>query len=332
MEMFSKEIDDYPLTYDDFVIKKKVKQKWLGSQLHEGGPAASHLATVEERRGRTTGAIFELKSCLEDIRLNSVGGISAGLQIYEMSIIPMLLNNGGTWTGVGEDTVNELEKLQTLFLSVLLAVPLSVPRPALGWETKSVGMIHRLNKMKLNLAYHIKTLDEGDLANQVLEEQIKYEWPGLASEVRELCKELEIDNIMDEKPTVSKASWKNTVNKAVHKQNEKELRQSIENYSKLDDLQGDKHWEIKDYLKTLTMSEARVNFSLRAKMFPCKLNYSSDPKNSSELWKCDSCTSSIDSQSHILWCPAYSKLREGKTLDNNRDVIRYFQKVLQIRS
>ena len=78
---------------------------------------------------------------------------------------------------------------------------------------------------------------------------------------------------------MSKASWKHTVNKAVHRQNEKELRQSMENYSKLDELQGDKHWEIKDYLKTLTMSEARVNFSLRAKMFPCKLNYSSDPKN-----------------------------------------------------
>ena len=152
METIRKEIDDNPLTYDDFVIKKKVQQKWLGSQLHEGGPAASHLATVEERRGRTTGAIFELKSCLEDIRLNSVGGISAGLQIYEMSIIPMLLNNGGTWTGVGEDTVNELEKLQTLFLSVLLAVPLSAPRPALGWKTDKVGMIHRLNKMKLYLA------------------------------------------------------------------------------------------------------------------------------------------------------------------------------------
>ena len=153
----------------------------------------------------------------------------------------MLLNNGGTWTGVGEDTVNELEKLQTLFLSVLLAVPLSAPRPALGWETKSVGMIHRLNKMKLNLAYHIKTLDDGDLANQVLEEQSKYEWPGLASEVRELCKKLEIDNIMDEKPKVSKASWKNTVNKAVHRQNEKDLRESMEEYSKLEEMKGSLH-------------------------------------------------------------------------------------------
>ena len=118
----------------------------------------------------------------------------------------MLLNNGGRWTGVGEDTVNELEKLQTLFLSVLLQVPFSAPRPALGWETEPVNMVRRLNKMKLNLAFHIKTLDEGDLANQILEEQIKYEWPGLASEVGKLCKRLKIDNIMDGKPTMSKAS------------------------------------------------------------------------------------------------------------------------------
>ena len=138
---------------------------------------------------------------------------------------------------------------------------------------------------------------------------------------------------MDENPThMSKASWKNLVNKAVYKQNEKELRQSMEKYSKLDELKDDKCWEIKDYFRTLTMSEARVKFSLRAKMFPCKLNFSSDPKNSADLWKCDSCTSFIDSQSHILWCPAYSKLRQGKTLENDKDVIGYFQKVLQIRS
>ena len=52
------EIDKNPLTYDNFVIKKKLQQKWLGDIIHEDGPAASHHATVVERRGRTTAAIF----------------------------------------------------------------------------------------------------------------------------------------------------------------------------------------------------------------------------------------------------------------------------------
>ena len=41
-----------------------------------------------------------------------------------------------------------------LFVTIakLTIVPLSAPRPALGWKTDKVGMIHRLNKMKLYLA------------------------------------------------------------------------------------------------------------------------------------------------------------------------------------
>ena len=38
-----------------------------------------------------------------------------------------------------------------------------------------------------------------------------------------------------------------------------------------------------------------------------------------------------NSQSHILWCDAYSKLREGKSLDNDRDIAQYYYKVMLIR-
>ena len=39
----------------------------------------------------------------------------------------------------------------------------------------------------------------------------------------------------------------------------------------------------------------------------------------------------IDSQSHILWCDAYRKLREGKSLDSDRDIAQYYYKVMLIR-
>ena len=172
------EIVDNPLMYDNFVVKNKKQQKYLGDIIHEDGPAASHFATVVERRGRTTAAIFELKSVLEDIRLEAAGGLIAGLDIFEMAIIPMLLNNTGSWSDMDEITLKELEKLQTLFLTVLLAVPASVAGPALLWDTSTLSMKNRIDKRKLNLAYHIRRLDDNSLAKQVMDEQVQKHWPG----------------------------------------------------------------------------------------------------------------------------------------------------------
>ena len=62
------------------------------------------------------------------------------------------------------------------------------------------------------------------------------------------------------------------------------------------------------------------------------INFSSDPKNMAELWRCSSCQTNIDTQCHILWCQAYAKLREGKSLDNDHDLVQYFQQVLNIRT
>ena len=62
------------------------------------------------------------------------------------------------------------------------------------------------------------------------------------------------------------------------------------------------------------------------------MNYLNNPKYKSELWLCDSCETMIDSQSHVLYCPAYMQLREGKSLTSDSDNVEYFKKVLEIRT
>ena len=54
------------------------------------------------------------------------------------------------------------------------------------------------------------------------------------------------------------------------------------------------------------------------------------PQNEKSLWQCDSCQTSIESQSHIMWCPSYSELREGKDINNDNDLIEYVKSVLKI--
>ena len=136
--------------------------------------------------------------------------------------------------------------------------------------------------------------------------------PGLAREVKSLCNELEISNIIEEIPGVSRASWKNVVKKAIKKRNETELKDRIQHYSKLEEMKAETRCQRQEYLSSMSMAEARVKFRLRTFTFPCKMNQVSDPRHRAELWRCDSCSSlldpdssnSIDTQSNILWCPA----------------------------
>ena len=39
----------------------------------------------------------------------------------------------------------------------------------------------------------------------------------------------------------------------------------------------------------------------------------------------------ISIPSHIMWCPSYATLREGLDIDNDLDVVHYFQSVVKIR-
>ena len=71
-----------------------------------------------------------------------------------------------------------------------------------------------------------------------------------------------------------------------------------------------------------------MKFRMRTKMSKTKMNM----KNMHRKWLCDSCETANDSQSHVVWCPAYSKLRAGKNIDSDEDLINYFNKVLAIRS
>ena len=99
---------------------------------------------------------------------------------------------------------------------------------------------------------------------------------------------------------------------------------------KLEVLKGEEY-QLKDYLKEMSMKESRMFFRIRTRMITCKLNQSSDTCNKASLWRCEDC-GYVDSQSHIIHCPAYKELREGKSLESDTDLVEYFTKVLHLRA
>ena len=106
----------------------------------------------------------------------------------------------------------------------------------------------------------------------------------------------------------------------------------MERLSKLQEYgESEETYELKEYIKKMNMHDARINFQLRSKMFPCKNNFKNDPENTASKWLCKVCMQ-VDSQSHILTCSAYKQLREGKSLDSDQDIVDYYKKVLRIRT
>ena len=89
-------------------------------------------------------------------------------------------------------------------------------------------------------------------------------------------------------------------------------------------------FEVKPYIHNMKLRNARTQFRIRSSTIPCKMNMKSNAKFAADLWKCDECFS-LDSQSHILWCEAYAPIREGKSLDNDNDIVQYYQEVMKIR-
>ena len=52
-------------------------------------------------------------------------------------------------------------------------------------------------------------------------------------------------------------------------------------------------------------------------MIKTKMNMKNDKKFADELWRCDD----IDSQAHIIWCPVFAPLREGKDMKKDSDLV-----------
>ena len=69
--------------------------KYLGETI-SGSVADSIEATIKKRKGQAMIAINEITNLVNDTRSKSIGGIEVAIKVFELAIIPYLLNNTGT--------------------------------------------------------------------------------------------------------------------------------------------------------------------------------------------------------------------------------------------
>ena len=223
-----KQISSNPLKLCKHEMKPSKAEKYLGDMISEDGLGESAHATVLGRKGQTLMATMEITSVVNDCRVTSVGGLVAGIQIWESSVIPFLINNCETWVELKPKTVKLLDDLQLKFLRILLATPTTCPYPTLLWDTGCLAMSHRIAQRKLLFYHHLVNLPADSLASQVAAIQERLGFPGLVHECKSLMKIYALSNIK----SYSKVQWKNTVKKAIVTANQNDLSEKAKDYKK----------------------------------------------------------------------------------------------------
>ena len=91
-------------------------------------------------------SIIEIKSILNDCRLKTKGGILAGLDLWELGVMPMLLNNSSTWYNISQPAITRLEGLQNDMFRNLFNTPRTTPKISLWWDLGALPIEFRIKK------------------------------------------------------------------------------------------------------------------------------------------------------------------------------------------
>lgn len=199
----------------------------------------------------------------------------------------------------------------------------------IAWSLGMISLEHRINENKLIFLQYLIDQDESNLSKEIFHIQKSMNFPGFIPEMRNLIDRYKLPDNIDGKQ-ITKTKWKATVKADIKTTYEKELKEKMTTSKLKDGPMVGENFGKKDYILSMKLCDARTNFRLRSNTSNVKLNRKSDPSYAAKLWKYDDCTS-LDTQSHIMWCPAFTPLREGLDVDNDNDIVHYFQQVFRLR-
>ena len=255
-----------PVMLGKVVLKEKCSEAYLGDILCSQGLRASTEASIRERTAKVKGSIYELRALVEDFRMQSVGGMTAGIDLYESCIVSSLLSNSGTWTEIGETEIELLDEKQNTFCRALLQLPKSTPKPSLRASLGLLGMRWRVMESKVLLVLAIRRQEEGGLAREVLEEQLAMGFPGPGKEVSSIC-----EGCAGLPDACRMEVTKEEVKEAIRLDHLMKLKGEMSGKKKLEELSRCDLRRAQDYVGW-RVEECRMAFRLQNKMFDCRVN------------------------------------------------------------
>ena len=330
-ENMQKKLEETPLLLCNQNMKQVDNYPYLGQVVSEKGVSDSSLKTINKRYGIAYKAIFEIKAIMEDSRSKVPGGFLTATTIWNMAVLPALLNSAECWLEIPKAGMEKLDRLQETFYQVLLNTPRTTPKPGLYWFTGGMLMTNIIMVKKVLFLYHLIHLQKDSLASEILQVQRQIELPSLWTECLQYL--LDLDISLEELNDLTKQQFKRRVQCAAKEKNRKDLLTLIEPYRKLSFAElSEEDFETKPYFHELNLQQARLRFAIDTKMLrTIKSYYPSDKKNEDDFWECQHC-SRIDSVRHLLRCPFFEELRVNKNLHSNQeDLVEYFRQIINVR-
>ena len=326
----SQELQNNPLKCGRVTIEEKLVHKWLGQYISSEGLSASVDETVAAREGKIRGACLEIAQIVNDWRSQAVGGMESALLLWEACCLPSLLNGAGTWVEISPKTEEKLNALQRWFVRLIYQVGPGAPLSSLLWDTALLDVGLLIWREKLMMVIHIRCLAEGSLAHWLNKEQVCNIWPGLASEMEEICTKLQIENCKSTK--LNKKDYRQVITDACHKMNELRLRAQAKGKEKCDRIMSENYGK-KSYIGRKLISDVRQFYRSRVGMQPFAGNYSKCKTYEKTDYLCR-CQEDRETESHLMSgkCKFYNDIREKyDDFSSDEELVSFFPEVLERR-
>ena len=320
------EVMTNPIMFCQKQMRLSESEKYLGDYMCTS-LSESVFVTVQRRKGLAMRLISELKVTIEDVRINTVGGLTAGLEIWKLAIVPFLYNNSETWVAIPKKALNVLESIQNAFFVSLFGTSRGCPIPIFYWDTGLLTVENFIIQKKLLFYHHLLTLNDDTLAKEVLLLQEENELPGLVLECKEHLSQLDITS---DPRCYSKLLWTRIIKYNIHKFNRSQLLDRIKTYKKLSFEQFvTEEYGLQSYIKNMNIRDGRTFFAHRAQMVrTVQMNFKHMYAANSNKCICGE----FDHQVHLTSCPSYAHLRDGlDVLGSDLDLVRYYQLVIRER-
>ena len=174
-------------------------------------------------------------------------------------------------------------------------------------------------------------MNDDSLAKEVYLLQKELQLPGLVDECVKFLASFSLS--LDEMTSFNKYQWKRIINDKIHGKKENELRDHLQKYKKFN-FDETEPYELKPYLKELSLTNAQLRFKMRADTCPTiKTHFKSDPGYAKDLWVCpEPECNQLDTILHIQYCDSYSDLRRDLDLHVYKDLVQYFSSVIDRRN
>ena len=278
---------DETLYINGIEIKRARSHKYLGKIIEEKGKIKEEIKKRMEKA--TTQAIQTMIVIKHQEMCHK--RIEVGIRLLQTVIIPTLTFGAETWTKLNKGEKENMNRIQTQYLTNVLGVPPTTPICALLHETGLMKIEHIVNQRKLEYYVDLHNREDERLEVRIRKyqenERMTYE-----TEIEELIKLYKIEENLKE---IGKYEGKKIIKKAIEKKNKEEIDEQKNKGRKTQNLE---RWK-EDYLRNLKYKDARTIFELRSNMIKVKANYKNE--HAGQI-KCELCKEKDETTQHIFEC------------------------------